>query len=510
VPPRIVGGEIPEPRKVKTVEPRYPEDARRAGLAGVVVLECTIGPEGDVSAVKALRSVPPLTDAAIEAVKHWRYTPTLLNGVAVPVIMKVTVNFKLDEVRYGDLLTSLDHPSEPIREAAARNLGTLRAGGRIDEGNIRKAIRALEPLAEKDASPIVREAAARALSLLDGRTQPPPSPPPARRGEPRVRPVAWGAFVDPLGQCDITADRDRIEIGVPPGAYDLSIELGQTTAPRVMQLVDGDLVARVSVDELPQPAAPAATQPRRAYRGAGLLLWQDDRNYVRLESAVTGVDRSSVRYVLFETRRDGKPVGGLAGSGVRLRGGPTDLRLQRHGRELVAMARQGNEDWREVGRAEVDLPRALGIGVSVVNTSASALRATLSGFSLVTEPRSARSGVPSPGAEGLPAEGDSPATVLKPGGAGAVLDYDAPPQVLEIQKPTYPREAYDKRIEGTVLLEILIDSEGRVARRRVIQSVPGLDEAALACVASWRFKPAVKGGKPVPTIAHVPLSFRIE
>jgi protein TonB len=80
--------------------------------------------------------------------------------------------------------------------------------------------------------------------------------------------------------------------------------------------------------------------------------------------------------------------------------------------------------------------------------------------------------------------------------------------VLEIQRPIYPREAHDERIEGTVVVEILIDSEGRVARRRVIQSAPGLDEAALACVASWRFKPAVKGGKPVPTIAHVPIAFR--
>ena len=506
--PVKIAGQATEPLKVRTVAPKYPPDARRAGLAGVVILECTIDPDGKVTDTKALRGVPPLTDAAIEAVTQWRYTPTRLNGVAVPVIMTVTVNFKMEEVRYHDLLGSLDHRNEYIREAASRSLGNLRVARGVDKGDIRKAIRALERLAEKDESPIVREAAARALSRLDGRPLPPPGPPPSRRSEPHARPVAWGMFVDPLGQCDITADRGRIEIGVPLGAYDLSIELGQTTAPRVMQHVAGDLVARVTVDELPEPAAPAAGQPRRAYRGAGLLLWQDERNYVRLESAVTGADGSSVRYALFETRHDGRPVGGLAGSGVRLRGGPTDLRLQRHDRELVAQARQGNEDWREVGRAEVDLQRALEVGVAVVNTAASGLRAGLSGFSLVTEPRSALSRAPSPDGRASPGEWDSPATALKPGGPDAVLDYDAPPQVLEIQRPIYPREAHDERIEGTVVVEILIDSEGRVARRRVIQSAPGLDEAALACVASWRFKPAVKGGKPVPTIAHVPIAFR--
>ena len=82
--------------------------------------------------------------------------------------------------------------------------------------------------------------------------------------------------------------------------------------------------------------------------------------------------------------------------------------------------------------------------------------------------------------------------------------------MLEIQRPIYPRAAYDKRIEGTVLLELLIDSEGRVARSRVLRSVPGLDEAALASVQTWKFRPAVKGGKPVPTIAHAPVSFRLE
>jgi protein TonB len=60
-----------------------------------VVLECTISPAGKVVHVKTLRGVPQLTEAAIDAVRQWEYTPTLLNGVAVPVIMTVTVTFKL-------------------------------------------------------------------------------------------------------------------------------------------------------------------------------------------------------------------------------------------------------------------------------------------------------------------------------------------------------------------------------------------------------------------------------
>jgi len=90
-----VGGQIKEPKKLKNVQPVYPDIAKQARVQGVVVLECTISPQGKVVDVKVLRSLPLLDEAAVAAVKQWVYTPTLLNGVPVPVIMTVTVNFKL-------------------------------------------------------------------------------------------------------------------------------------------------------------------------------------------------------------------------------------------------------------------------------------------------------------------------------------------------------------------------------------------------------------------------------
>lgn len=90
-----VGGNIKEPKKLKNVNPTYPDIAKQARVQGVVILECTISPQGKVTDVKVLRGIPLLDAAAIEAVKQWVYTPTLLNGVPVPVIMTVTVNFRL-------------------------------------------------------------------------------------------------------------------------------------------------------------------------------------------------------------------------------------------------------------------------------------------------------------------------------------------------------------------------------------------------------------------------------
>ncbi|HLA79800.1 MAG TPA: energy transducer TonB [Vicinamibacteria bacterium] len=91
-----VGGQIKEPKKLKAVNPVYPDIAKQARVQGVVILECTISPQGRVTNVTLLRGIPLLDQAAIDAVKQWVYTPTLLNGVPVPVIMTVTVNFKLN------------------------------------------------------------------------------------------------------------------------------------------------------------------------------------------------------------------------------------------------------------------------------------------------------------------------------------------------------------------------------------------------------------------------------
>lgn len=96
VEPLRVGGQIEAPRKLRDVAPEYPELARRAGVEAVVILEATIDTGGRVSDVRVLRGHPLLDEAALEAVRQWAYVPTLLNGVPVPVLMTVTVNFRLE------------------------------------------------------------------------------------------------------------------------------------------------------------------------------------------------------------------------------------------------------------------------------------------------------------------------------------------------------------------------------------------------------------------------------
>ena len=93
--PLRVGPQVREPRKLKHLSPSYPDIARAARVQGVVVLECVIDEQGRVREIKVLKGLPLLDQAAIDAVRQWVYTPTLLGGVPVPVVMTVTVSFRL-------------------------------------------------------------------------------------------------------------------------------------------------------------------------------------------------------------------------------------------------------------------------------------------------------------------------------------------------------------------------------------------------------------------------------
>jgi protein TonB len=88
-------GEIKPPRLVRRVEPDYPEIARQARVAGVVILEATTDVYGHVTSVRVLRSIPLLDDAAVSAVRQWVYEPLVVNGRPRAVTFTVTVRFVL-------------------------------------------------------------------------------------------------------------------------------------------------------------------------------------------------------------------------------------------------------------------------------------------------------------------------------------------------------------------------------------------------------------------------------
>jgi protein TonB len=94
--PVRVGGDVKRPAKIAHVDPAYPSLARQARVSGLVIIEAIIAKDGTVRDARVLRSVRLLDQAALDAVNQWRFTPTLLNGEPVEVVMSVNVTFALE------------------------------------------------------------------------------------------------------------------------------------------------------------------------------------------------------------------------------------------------------------------------------------------------------------------------------------------------------------------------------------------------------------------------------
>jgi TonB family protein len=94
--PILVGGDVKPPERVYAPQPTYTEIARKARIQGVVIVQAIIDREGNVTNVKVLKGLPMgLEEAAVEAMKQWKFKPATLNGRPVTVYYNLTVNFKL-------------------------------------------------------------------------------------------------------------------------------------------------------------------------------------------------------------------------------------------------------------------------------------------------------------------------------------------------------------------------------------------------------------------------------
>ena len=138
--PLRVGGPVQNSKLIRRVDPVYPEVAKQARIEATVILEVLVDEQGEVANVRVVRGHPALDQAAMDAVKQWRYSQTLLNGEAVPVITTVTVTFKL-----GGGTTFVAPADRPQPATAGQTAGRepLRVGGNVQES---KVIRRVDPV----------------------------------------------------------------------------------------------------------------------------------------------------------------------------------------------------------------------------------------------------------------------------------------------------------------------------------------------------------------------------
>lgn len=94
--PIHVGGDVKAPAKISAPQPQYTEIARKARIQGVVIVQAIINKQGDVTDVKVLKGLPMgLDQAAVDAIRKWKFEPATLNGKPVDVYYNLTVNFTL-------------------------------------------------------------------------------------------------------------------------------------------------------------------------------------------------------------------------------------------------------------------------------------------------------------------------------------------------------------------------------------------------------------------------------
>jgi len=95
--PVKLGGDVEAAKLIRMVRPIYPPIARQARIQGTVVLSAIIGQDGRVEMLRYVSGPPLLVQAALDAVRQWRYAPTLLNGRPVSVETTITVVFTLGD-----------------------------------------------------------------------------------------------------------------------------------------------------------------------------------------------------------------------------------------------------------------------------------------------------------------------------------------------------------------------------------------------------------------------------
>lgn len=185
-------------------------------------------------------------------------------------------------------------------------------------------------------------------------------------------PVNWGNLVDPVGDCTLRQEGDRLVLVVPGDDRDLNPRTGLLTAPRVLNEVEGDFSWQVRVACPLTPGPIPSSRTNQAFYGAGILVWQDERNFLRLERN-TWTDRagnSSSFTPLLETLQNGASINyNGPTSNLPFFREATWFRLDRKGNTMTASMSHDGTNWQHLRAFPIAFGTRLMVGVSAINTS---------------------------------------------------------------------------------------------------------------------------------------------
>jgi regulation of enolase protein 1 (concanavalin A-like superfamily) len=209
------------------------------------------------------------------------------------------------------------------------------------------------------------------IPAQNGGEEPPRAP--AGTAKPAQIVRALSAVIDPDGDCKFNAE-PVVTIIVPGTNHDLARKesYAKQNAPRVLDDIKGDFRLAVKVAAFPTPKPDTSANKQLSFVGAGVLVWQDDRNYVRLERVAEG--NSGAHFVLLESYVDGKEA---SSDRHDIDDRDTYLRVTREGNNLTFETGADGSDWTKLKTLEQKLPEQLKAGVAAINTTTSEFSATI-------------------------------------------------------------------------------------------------------------------------------------
>ncbi len=206
----------------------------------------------------------------------------------------------------------------------------------------------------------------------------------------------WGEVVDPDGDCTVREKDGKLVVDLPAGTHDIYFGKG-CNAPRVMQEVDGDFVAQVKVTAGWGTGVPASTD---YYHGAGLLVWDSQQHYLRMERNLFYSTRvgDTIRYITPLYDRDEKRVNGWKSSRMEFfRGKSTWLRIQRSGKRFATSISHDGNQWTTTAVLTTEFPDKIQVGVHAICASPGDFAAEFADFTLTRgqpEPMAEASSIP--------------------------------------------------------------------------------------------------------------------
>jgi regulation of enolase protein 1 (concanavalin A-like superfamily) len=182
----------------------------------------------------------------------------------------------------------------------------------------------------------------------------------------------WGTLVDPEQDSALRLEDGKLHIKVPPKARVLTAEIGVTNAPRVVREVDGDFHAEVKVTGPIPGDARSVLDGRWPYYAAGLLVWDDERNFLRLDRAkMYHVGQGEWRcHANWQLRHNGlltRPGGAV--DGLLDQQKPSFFRLRRTANSFAASYSQDGKTWKELPPIDVAFSKKLKVGVSAIQNT---------------------------------------------------------------------------------------------------------------------------------------------